>query len=133
MFNAKKPLSELEHQLMRVLWTLGPASAEHIRDALTPQRRLKDSTIRTLLRRLQQKGYVTHEVKGRTFIYRGSEPPQNVAAKAVRQIIDRFCDGSLEQLLVGMVENKVVDRAELQELARKLAKQTPARQTGKGE
>jgi BlaI family penicillinase repressor len=135
MFNTKppgKPLSELEHQLMQVLWSLGPASAEQVRDALKPQRPLKDSTIRTLLRRLQQKGYVTHEVKGRTFIYRGSEPPQNVAAKAVRQIIDRFCDGSLEQLLVGMVENKVVDRAELQELARKLAKQTPA-QTGKGE
>ncbi len=53
MFNAKKPLSELEHQLMQVLWALGPASAEQVRDAMTPQRPLKDSTIRTLLRRLQ--------------------------------------------------------------------------------
>jgi len=48
-----------------------------------------------------------------------------VAVRAVRQILDRFCDGSLEQLLVGLVENDVVDRAELQELARKLA-QSPA-------
>jgi len=118
---------------MQVLWSLGPASAEQVRDALAPTRPLKDSTIRTLLRRLQLKGYATHEVKGRTFIYRGSEAPQNVAAKAVRQIIDRFCDGSLEQLLVGMVENKVVDRDELQELARRIAKQTPAKQTAKGE
>jgi predicted transcriptional regulator len=125
---ARKPLSELEHQLMQVLWKLGPANAEQVRDALAPKRPLKDSTIRTLLRRLQEKGYVTHEVDGRTFIYRGVERPQNVAAKAVRQIIDRFCDGSLEQLLVGMVENKIVDRAELQELARKIG-----RKTGKGD
>jgi BlaI family penicillinase repressor len=44
--------------------------------------------------------------------------------RAVRQILDRFCDGSLEQLLVGLVENEVVDRAELQQLARKLGKKS---------
>jgi BlaI family penicillinase repressor len=42
--------------------------------------------------------------------------------RAVRQILDRFCDGSLEQLMLGLVENEVVDRAELQQLARKLSK-----------
>jgi predicted transcriptional regulator len=68
---------------------------------------------------------VKHEVQGRTFIYSGVELPRNVAVRAVRQIIDKFCGGSLEQLLVGMVENKVVDRAELQELARKIARKAP--------
>jgi BlaI family penicillinase repressor len=132
MFNAKKPsrkpLSELEHQIMQVLWKLGPSGSEKLRDALGAKHPLKDSTIRTMLRRLEEKQYVTHEIDGRTFIYRGVDPPQNVAAKAVRQIIDRFCEGSLEQLLIGMVENKIVDRAELQELARKIGSQA-----GKGE
>lgn len=109
---------------MQVLWRVGPAGSERVRDDLAPKRTLKDSTIRTLLRRLQEKGYVTHQVEGRTFIYRAVEAPQNVAARAVRQIIDRFCDGSLEQLLVGMVENKVIDPAEIQELARKVARKT---------
>jgi BlaI family transcriptional regulator, penicillinase repressor len=122
---AKKPLSELEHEIMRILWTLGPVGSERVRDVLAPTRPLKDSTIRTVLRRLQEKGYVKHEVQGRTFIYSGVEPPRNVAVRAVRQIIDKFCGGSLEQLLVGMVENKVVDRAELQELARKIARKAP--------
>ncbi len=121
----RKPLSELEHEIMRIIWTLGPVGSERIREALAPARPLKDSTIRTVLRRLQEKGYVKHEVQGRTFIYSGVEPPRNVAVRAVRQIIDKFCGGSLEQLLVGMVENKVVDRAELQELARKLARKAP--------
>ena len=118
----RKGLSELENQLMQILWKGGPATAEQIREALAPQRVLKDSTVRTVLLRLQEKGYVTYKVEGRAFVYSGVEKAQNVAVRAVRQILDRFCDGSLEQLLVGLVENEVVDKAELQELAKKIAK-----------
>jgi len=118
-------LSVLEHQLMEILWKAGSGTAEQIRAALAPQHVLKDSTVRTVLRRLQEKGYVTHRVEGKAFVYSGVEKPRNVAVRAVRQILDRFCEGSLEQLLVGMVENEVVDRAELQRLAQRLGK-TPA-------
>ncbi len=117
----RKSLSELEHDIMQVLWSLGRASSEQVRDALASKRPLKDSTIRTILRRLQQKGYVRNRVEGRTYIYSGVEAPRNLAVRAVRQIIDRFCEGSVEQLLVGMVENEVLDRKELQQLARKIA------------
>jgi BlaI family transcriptional regulator, penicillinase repressor len=121
----KPPLSGLEHQLMEILWKRGSGTAEQIREALAPRHTLKDSTIRTILRRLQEKGYVSHKVEGKAFVYSGVEKRRNVAVRAVRQILDRFCDGSLEQLLVGLVENEVVDRAELQQLARKLA-ESPA-------
>ncbi len=66
---------------------------------------MKESTIRTVLRRLEEKGYVTHEVDGRTFIYRAAELRQNVAVRAVKNIIDRFCGGSAEELVIGMVDN----------------------------
>ena len=118
-----KPLSALEHQLMEILWSRGSGTAEQIREALAPRHVLKDSTVRTVLKRLHEKGYVRHKVEGKAFVYSGIEKPRNVAVRAVRQILDRFCDGSLEQLLVGMVENEVVDRAELRELAKKLAQQ----------
>ncbi len=78
-----------------------------------------------MLRRLEQKGYLKHEEKDRAYIYAAVDPARSLAAKAARQLIDRFCNGSLEQLLVGMVENKIVDRAELQELARRIARKTP--------
>jgi BlaI family penicillinase repressor len=48
-----------------------------------------------------------------------------VAARAVRQIIDRLCDGSVEQLVVGMVDNEVIDKKNLAALARKIAKRKP--------
>jgi len=115
-------LSELEHRVMEVLWKDGTATAEQVREGLAPRHVLKDSTVRTVLRRLQEKGYVKYRVEGKAFVYSGAAKPTNVAVRAVRQILDRFCDGSLEQLLVGLVENEVVDRAELAELARKLGK-----------
>jgi predicted transcriptional regulator len=115
----------LEHEVMDALWARGGASADQIREGLA--RRLKDSTVRTILRRLEDKGYVKHRVEGRTYIYSGAEARENIAVRAVRQIIDRFCQGSVEQLLAGMVENEVVDRAELQRLARKIA-QKPRRE-----
>ena len=119
---ARKALSDLEHQLMEILWKSGPATAERIREALAPRHSLKDSTVRTVLKRLKDKGYVSHKLEGKAFVYSGVEKPRNVAVRAVRQILDRFCDGSLEQLMVGLVENQVVDRAELRRLAQRLAK-----------
>jgi predicted transcriptional regulator len=83
---------------------------------------MKDATVRTILRRLEEKGYATHRVDGRTYIYSGAEQPQNVAVRAVRQIIDRFCSGSVEELLVGMVDDEVIGRRELESLARKIAR-----------
>jgi predicted transcriptional regulator len=83
---------------------------------------MKESTARTVLTRLERKGYLTHRVDGRTYIYSGREGPDKVAAANVRQIVDRLCGGSMERLFVGMVEHEVIEAEELAELARKIAR-----------
>jgi len=77
--------------------------------------------VRTVLRRLEGKGYLAHSVENRTFIYQPAESRQRVAGRAVKRIVDWFCEGSVEALLVGMVDSKVLDRAELQRLAARIA------------
>ena len=116
-----KNLGEVEQLVMDYMWTHGPSSSEACREALAASRPMKDSTIRTVLRRLEEKGYLTHEIQGRTFIYKASDARQNVAVRAVKGIIDRFCGGSAEQLLTGMVDNAVLDRTQLERLARKIS------------
>jgi len=106
---------------MDVVWTQGPLTAEACREALVSSRPMKDSTIRTVLRRLEEKGYVSHQVEGRTFVYRAADARENVAVRAVKSIIDRFCGGSAEQLVLGMVDNAVLDRKQLERLARRIA------------
>ncbi|MGB9028718.1 MAG: BlaI/MecI/CopY family transcriptional regulator [Acidobacteriaceae bacterium] len=112
-------LGELERDILGIVWRLKNATAEEVREEV--ERPLKDSTIRTVLRRLEEKGYLAHSVHNRTFIYRPAESPQKVAARAVQRIVDWFCEGSVEELLVGLVDSKVVSRAELERLARRVA------------
>jgi predicted transcriptional regulator len=112
-------LGELERSILSVVWRKSEVTAEQVREELG--RPLKDSTIRTVLRRLEEKGYLEHSLENRTFIYRPAESRNRVAGRAVKRIVDWFCEGSVEALLVGMVDSKVLDRAELQRLAERIA------------
>ena len=124
-----KNLGEVEQSVMDYIWSHGPCTAEACREALVASRPMKDSTIRTVLRRLEEKGYLTHGIDGRTFVYKASDGRQNVAVRAVKNIIDRFCGGSAEQLVLGMVDNAVLDRKQLERLARKIAERGVAEET----
>ena len=123
MFNSKKHrgLTQLEQLVMDFVWSHPNCTAESCREGLASERALKDSTIRTILRHLEEKGYLSHTVEGRTFIYRAADTPRNVAAQAVVQLVDRFCGGSVEELIVGLVDNQVLDARRLQQLAAKIA------------
>jgi len=116
-----KNLGEVEQLVMDYVWSHGPSTSEACREGLASSRPMKDSTIRTVLRRLEEKGYLTHAMEGRTFIYQASDARQNVAVRAVKGIIDRFCGGSAELLVLGMVDNAVLNRKQLERLTRKIA------------
>ena len=113
-------LGELEREVMQLVWEDGEVTAEAIREQL--ERKPKESTVRTVLRRLEDKGYVTHTVSGRTFVFRAVASRQDVAARAVKDIVDWFCNGSLEDVLVGMADARMLDAQTLQQLARRIDK-----------
>jgi BlaI family transcriptional regulator, penicillinase repressor len=123
MFNirSRRAPTPLEQFVMDYVWAHPDCTAEACREGLAGQRALKDSTIRTILRKLEEKGYVTHTVDGRTFVYRAVETRRNVAVQAAKQLIDRFCGGSVEELLVGLVDNQLLEPKQLQRLADKIA------------
>lgn len=114
--------SDLDHAIMSIVWRRGAATAEQVRQDLAPRHALKESTIRTLLGRLEKKGHLKHSVDGRTYVYSSVEGPQSLAIRAVRQLIERFCAGSAEQLVAGMVDHQVLDAAQLRRLADEIEK-----------
>jgi BlaI family transcriptional regulator, penicillinase repressor len=122
MFNShsRKMPTPLEQLVLDYVWAHSDCTAEMCRQGLAGRRGLKDSTVRTILRKLEEKGYVTHTIEGRTFIYRASDTKRNVAVEAVQQLITRFCGGSVEELLVGLVDNQVLEPKQLQRLAEKI-------------
>jgi BlaI family penicillinase repressor len=113
-------LGDLEREVMQLVWAHGPVTAEAVREKLS--RPLKESTVRTVLRRLEEKGYTTHTVDGRTYVYHAAEDRGRVAAKAVQRIVDWFCNGSVEEVLVGMVDRSMLDQKQLRALADQVAR-----------
>jgi len=120
MDNSLPELGDLEREVMQLVWAHGPVTAEAVREKLS--RPLKESTVRTVLRRLEEKGYTTHTVDGRTYVYHAAEDRGRVAAKAVQRIVDWFCNGSVEEVLVGMVDRSMLDQKQLRALADQVAR-----------
>ena len=125
MRKSKAELGELERQVMQIVWSQGPLSAEAVRERV--DRGLKEATVRTVLRRLEEKGYVTHRVDNRTFIYSAAEARSRVAARAVKRIVDWFCDGSVDEVLVGMVDADMLSKAQLDRMMKRVEQARLAR------
>jgi len=98
---------------MQAVWDKGRCAVEGVHEIVSRKHKMKETSVRTILRRLEQKGYLRHEEEGRAYVYLPAEPPASVAARAVRQIIDSVCRGSMEELVSGMVEAKVLSKREL--------------------
>jgi predicted transcriptional regulator len=115
-----RPLTDLQQDILDVIWTRGSATAEQVREGLLPDRVLKDPTVRTLLRRLESRGFLTHRVDGTVFVYQATVGQRHMAARAVQHIIERFCSGSGDQFLAGMVDEQVLTIEQIERLARKV-------------
>jgi predicted transcriptional regulator len=118
MKRKRPPLGDLEQELLTILWTRGEMTAFAVRKHVS--RKLKDPTIRTVLRRLEDKGYVSHSVVSGTFIYRATDSAEVAAAGAVQGIVDQYCGGSLERVLRGLVDAGFIDTTRLESLVSKL-------------
>ena len=116
------PLGDLEHEVASILWAEGEMTAVEVRGRIA--RELKDATIRTVLRRLEEKGYVEHTVAAGTFVYRPRATADNAAADALRGIVERFCGGSLERALQALIDASVVDQRQLAAMVGRLKRRT---------
>src|ERR1700738_4477026 len=121
----RSPFTELENEVMQPVWNGGMCTVEAVHRIVSRKRNLKETTTRTLMRRLEQKGYLKHESDGRAYVYRAAESARSLAARAVRQIIDRFCQGSVEEVVTGMVEAKVLNKEDIDKLEKFVRNRRP--------
>lgn len=109
-------LTERESQIMDVVWKLGEATAEQVREALPGAPH--DSTVRTLLRVLEAKKYLTHEAKGKAYVYRAIVGRRKAQALAVTSVLSRFFAGSAEDLVMRLIEDDVLSPEQLDVIRR---------------
>ena len=101
---------------MDVVWRLGEATAEQVREAMPGEPH--DSTVRTLMRVLESKGYLTHEPRGKAYVYRAAVARHNAQRIALRSVVTRLFAGSAEDLVLRLIEDEQLSPAQLEEIRR---------------
>jgi predicted transcriptional regulator len=109
-------LTDREAEIMEQLWKLGAATSEQIREKLPGESH--DSTIRTILRILEEKGFVSHRREWRSFIFEPIVPREAAQGKTLGHVIRRFFSGSPQDLVLRLLEDEHLSASELKELLR---------------
>ena len=109
-------LTPAELKVMQVLWRAGPSSAADVVRALHGRRGPQDSTVRTILRILERKGYVRHKRDGRTFVYQAVVAEDQAQRGALREVMTRFFANSPERLVLNLLQHEDVSPEELARL-----------------
>jgi predicted transcriptional regulator len=118
-------LSGAEREVMEIVWDRGEVTAREARDALT--RELARNTVRTLLERMEEKGWVTHREVGRTYVYRAARPREESIGRKVREIVDNICGGSPETLVAALLDYRGLRPGELERIRQMLDEATGGR------
>lgn len=109
-------LTDGEARLMAVLWAKERATVADVRSALKSRHKVTYSTVQTMLRILESKGYVEHEKVGRAFIYRPILDERQARRRALRHILSGLFDDSPSLLVLNVLEDERVDSEELERL-----------------
>ncbi len=106
-------LTDAEARVMSVLWQRQTASVADVVDVLKTKRTVSYSTVQTILRILEEKGYVSHEKVARAFIYRPRVDARQARRRALRHLVSRLFNGSPSLLVLNVLEDDQIDAVEL--------------------
>jgi predicted transcriptional regulator len=126
-------LTRVETEIMRVLWAKGAATVHAVIAEL--ERPLAYTSVLTMLRVLEQKGYVTHEPSpdgGRAHVYRPTVTQDGVRRSHLRDLLDRFFAGQRDELMLGLLRDERWSRAELENLRAEIELRLEAKKGGRG-
>ena len=113
-------LTEAELRLMKVIWKQRRATVSDVVEALPDEPRLAYSTVLTMLRILETKGYVQHTKQGRAFVYEPVVGRKEASQNAIRNLVSRFFGGSREQLVMNLLEGEELDEKELERIKKRI-------------
>jgi predicted transcriptional regulator len=115
-------LTPAQGEIMEIVWERGEVSASEVRRVLSRTRAVARNTVRTLLERMEEKGWITHREEGRTFLYSAAQPRQATIGQRVRQVIETVCGGSAEALVTALLDYRGLSPGELERIRAMLAK-----------
>ena len=110
-----KQLTAKEEELMRKLWTKDEMTAREVLE-MYPEPRPHFNTVATVLRVLEQKGWVKHRPIGNTHLYRAAFSEDEMGRKSLKNIVSKFFHGSMTGMISSLMKNETLSKEEIEEL-----------------
>lgn len=100
----KTPLSRSERELMELVWDKTESTVLEITQLINQRRPIARNTVRTLMERMEEKGWLTHRVQGRSYVYCAVVPRAESLGQRVLDMVDKACGGNPEKLMMALLE-----------------------------
>ena len=125
----KTGLTALELEVMQQVWTLEAATVRQVYEALLERRHISYTTVMTMMKILEDKGFLKKKQVDRAYLYTPTQPQKQVVGSMVRDFVNRVFNGSAEPLLLHLVEDQHMTEKDLDEIRRAIRASRKA-QTG---
>ena len=116
------PLTDAQREIMEIVWDRGEVSAFEIRQILNERRPVARNTVRTMLERIREKGWLKHRVIGRTYFYSAVVPREVGLGERVKEMVDKACGGKPERLMTALLEYRGLSDDEIRRIRAMLDK-----------
>jgi len=109
-------LSPSETEILRLVWQLGKATVQQVCDKLPARRKIAYATVQTLLRRLENKGYLKHDVRGKAHVFFAAVKKEHVVKRSVGDFLDRLFGGDPIPLMQYLAEHGKINTEDVEKL-----------------
>jgi BlaI family transcriptional regulator, penicillinase repressor len=122
MSKRMSPLTEVELEVMKAVWDLGEATVRQVHEAIEERRTIAYTTVLTMVGILVRKGHLVRKAaEGRAYLYAPARPKGRVISEMVDDFVGRVLQGSARALVLGLLKDRKISKAELREIARIVA------------
>ena len=114
--SASRHPTELELEILKILWRDGPSNVRHVRDSLVDFRELAYTSVMTMMTIMARKGYLKRRKTDGGYVYRAAISAESTTRGMLHDLMDRAFDGSAAALMVNLLETRDIDAEELRQL-----------------
>lgn len=111
-----RAMSPAETEILRLVWKLEQATVQQVCDSLPKRRNIRYATVQTLLRRLEEKGYLRHKVRGKAHVFYPAVDKKRVIKRSVKDFLDRLFGGDPIPLIQYLAEHGQIHKDEIDHL-----------------
>jgi len=117
-----RAMSPAETEILRLVWQLEGATVQQILDLLSAKRKIAYKTVQTLLRRLENKGYLKHKIRGKAHVFLPAIKRERVIKRTVLEFVDRLFGGDPRPLMQFLAEDGHIDAKDIKRLRKLIEK-----------